>query len=266
MDILKLAKKVGEKAGKVALSYFNKEHIYHHKGHLSNFATEADLASEKIIYDLVRKNFPDHNFLSEEMGLVDKHGEYTWVVDPIDGTVVFSRGLPLWGIAISVFKNNEPIIGVINFPVFKELYYGQKNKGAFLNKAKLSVNKEDNLEKSLVALEYSYPDYRPKQKFPFEVFLRHFPGLVSNFLSTVLDLAAVASGKIEGLVEETPRIWDISAGVLMIEEAGGKVTDWEGKKIKWEIRLDKKYNIIASNGVLHEKLVRNLEEFKSLKV
>ncbi|MBI3384649.1 hypothetical protein HY030_00465 [Candidatus Gottesmanbacteria bacterium] len=179
MDILDFAKQAAEEGGKAALSYFNKEHTYHHKGHLSNFATEGDLASEKVIYDIVRKNFPRDNFLSEEMGLVDNSGEYTWVVDPIDGTVAFSRRLPLWGIAISLFKGDEPILGVINFPVFKEMYWCEKNKGAFLNNKKINVNTVSDLQKSLVALEYSYADNRPKQKFPFDAFLRNFPGMVS---------------------------------------------------------------------------------------
>lgn len=265
IDRFKLAQGIAIKAGDVALGYFKKEHTFHHKGHLSNFATEADLASEKVVYDLVKKNFPGDNFLSEEMGLVENGGEYTWVVDPIDGTVVFSRGMPLWGIAMSVFQKDEPIIGVINFPVFKELYHCQKGKGVFLNKTRLRVNDVNKLEKSLVALEYCYADNRPKQKFPFEAFLRNFPGMVSNFLSTVLDLTAIASGKIEGLVEETPNIWDISAGTLMIEEAGGKVTNWEGQKIKWDVTGVKKYNIIASNGVLHEKLRTELEKYQRIK-
>lgn len=260
MDLINLAKEAAEKAGKTALTYFQKEHIFHHKGELANFATEADLACEKVIYDLVKKNYPDHNFLSEEMGIVDNSSEYTWVVDPIDGTVAFSHGWPLWGVSIALFKEKQPVMGVINLPLLQEMCFCKKGKGVFCNGKKIRVSGEDVLAKSLVATEFSYPNARPKQKFPFENFYRHFPAVIATTICTVLDFTYLACGKVEGLIEETPLIWDIAAGSILLEEAGGKITDWQGKPIVWELTTEKHYDIIASNRILHKEI---LERFNS---
>lgn len=260
MEPLNLAKEATEKAGKAAFKYFNKTHSFHHKGELANFATEADLESEQIIYNLVRKYFPKHNFLSEEMGMVDNSSEYTWVVDPIDGTVNFSHGQPLWGPEIALFKNSQPVLGAIYLPVLNELYYAQKGKGAFLNGKKIQVSKENILARSLIGTELSYPAQRASQKMPFERFFRNFPTPIMCSLSTAYDLAYIASGKMDGFVEENPYAWDIGAGAVLIEEAGGKMTDWNGKPIIWKLTTEKHYNVIASNGILHKEI---LERFNS---
>lgn len=273
-NFLAVAQESCFKAGKEALNYFNKEHTFHHKGELANFATEADLASEKVIFEMVQKNFPKHNFLSEEMGLVDNKNEYTWVVDPIDGTVNFSHGQVLWGVSMALFKKDKPIMGVIYMPVLKELFWAEKGKGAWVRREmgemgeigegeKIGVSGEKVLEKSLMGAELDYPATRPKQKFPMEKFFRYFPTPITNYLSTVYELTSLASGRMDGFIEESPYIWDIGAGVLMVEEAGGKVTDWEGKPIIWDLGGKKHYNIIVSNGILHKEI---LIKFKSLKV
>ncbi len=261
MDTLAFAKIAAQKAGETTLKYFKKEHDYHHKGEASNFATEADLASEKVIFNLLKKHFPKHNFLSEEMGMVDNNSDYTWVADPIDGTVNFSHGQVLWGVELALFFKSEPIIGVVYLPILNELFYTQKGKGAFLNGRKIRVSAEADIEKSLMGIETAYPSGRKLQKFPFELFIRNIPSVLGLSLSTAYDLAALADARIDGFVEEITCIWDIGAGALLVEEAGGKITDWKGKPIKWELGTDKHYSTIASNGILHKEIISRLKSY-----
>lgn len=261
MELINLAKVAVEKAGKAAFKYFNKVHTLHHKGELANFATEADLESEQIIYNLVRKYFPKHNFLSEEMGLVDNSSEYTWVVDPIDGTVNFSHGQPLWGPEIALFKNNQPFLGVIYIPVLKELYYGEKGQGSYKNGKKIHVSQTSNLGKSLIGFEVDYPKGRKSQKFPYEKFIRNMPSVLGMSTSTAFDLVAIARGSMDGFVEEEAYNWDIAGGVVLVEEAEGMVTDWQGKPLVWELNTTKIYNHICSNGVLHKELLERLQSY-----
>jgi myo-inositol-1(or 4)-monophosphatase len=252
--MINIVKKAAIEAGEIALSYFNKTHTYHQKDEASNFSTEADLASEKAIHAVVKKYYPDHNFLSEEMGFIDNHGEYTWVCDPIDGTFAYSRGLPYWGVSIGVFHGLSLVFGVINMPLFNNLYYGQKGMGVFCNNLSLSLSCEEKLEKSLIAMELGYFNSRKKQTLPFSVLFGDCPATYCISNCTVYDLALVASGLADGFIEETPFIWDIAAGVLLIEELGGKVTDWKGQKIEWKFDTKQRYKTIASNGLIHKKI------------
>lgn len=261
MELLSLVKEACEKAGRATLNYFNKTHTLHHKGELANFATEADLESEQIIFNLVKKYFPKHNFLSEEMGLIDNSGEYTWVVDPIDGTVNFSHGQPLWGPEIGLFKNNRPILGAIYLPVFQELYYALKGHGSYKNGSKIHVSETNNLGSSLIGFEVDYPQGRIWQKFPYDKFIKNIPAVLGMSTSTAFDMVAISRGSMDGFVEEKAYNWDIAGGVILVEEAGGKVTDWVGKPLVWELNTTKKYDHICSNGVLHKELLERLRSY-----
>lgn len=259
--ILDLAKKITVDAGAETLKSFKQDHTLKHKGEATNFATEADLASEKLIFTEVKKRFPDHNFISEEMGFVKGGGKYTWVVDPIDGTFNFSHGQPLWGVECAVFEGNEPIIGVMYFPVLKELFYASKDGGAFLNQEKIKVSSSPNIDSSLVAFSTAYPSQRKKQKFPFENFMRKFDAITSISLSTAYDLAAVSCGRVDGFIEEITCAWDIAGGVVLIEEAGGVTTDWKGAPIKWNLsNLNHYYEIIGANRMLQPKIRAKFNE------
>lgn len=256
MDYLTFAKEVSLGGGKIALFYFNKKHSIHVKEESINFATEADLACEKFVFEKIRKEYPDHSFLSEEMGLVKRKSRYTWVLDPIDGTVNFSRGLPLWGVSLALFDDKSPIVGTIYFPVFDELYFAQKGKGAFHGKKKIRVSSSNKLPRSLVIVEFGYPKNRRKLTLPVAGFMKDFPAMFLTPLSTVYDMVSLASGKVEGFIEEHPLIWDIAAGSLIAEEGGAKVTDWQGNKLVYELTTYKYYQILASNGILHDEIMK----------
>lgn len=252
--LLKIAKKAADEAGKIVKKYYLSELILRNKGHYSNFATQADVEAERKILEIITKNFPNHNIIAEESGQVDKGSEYSWAIDPIDGTIPFVDGIPTFGVSIAVLKNNIPIIGVINMVATDELYWAQQGKGAFLNGKKIEVRQEGNLEKSTIGLELGHTERIMKlDKFfrPIVERVRY----VYLFGSAVATLVFVARGMIDAYIQRA-NIWDLAAGVVLIEEAGGKITDFEGNEINW---AENRLSMIASNGLIHEAI---LEAFK----
>src|SRR3989344_6796187 len=120
---LKVAKQAATEAGEIVKKYYQSELELHNKGHVNNFATQADLESEAKVIEILRASFPEHNIIAEESGRIDNGSEYTWAIDPIDGTIPFVDGLPFFGVSIAVLKDNKPFIGVINMVVAGELYW-----------------------------------------------------------------------------------------------------------------------------------------------
>src|SRR3989344_9171304 len=149
---LEVAKEASIEAGKIVKKYSQTEHTFHNKGHFANFATQADLESEAKIIEIITKNFPEHNIIAEEGGGGDNNSQYTWAIDPIDGTIPFVSGFPVYSVSIGLLKNNQPFLGVINQVGTDELYWAEKGKGSFVNGQKISVSKNDKLSDSLVAL------------------------------------------------------------------------------------------------------------------
>lgn len=155
---LKVAKEAALEAGKIVKKYYLSELTLQSKGHYANFATRADLESEQKIIQILTKNFPDHNIIAEESGKVNKGSEYTWAIDPIDGTIPFVDGIPVFGVSIGIFKNNQPIIGVINMVATDELYWAMEGKGAFLNGEKIMVRREKDLKQSTIGLDFGHTE------------------------------------------------------------------------------------------------------------
>lgn len=259
--LLKIAKKAALEAGKIVKKYYLSELtpiqsglILHDKGHYTNFATQADLESEQKIVEILTKNFPNHNIIAEESGQVDKGSEYSWAIDPIDGTIPFVDGIPTFGVSIGVLKNNKPFIGVIYMVATQELYWAQQGKGAFLNGNKIAVRKESHLQNCTVGLDWGHTDRILKlDKFfrPIVEKVRY----VYLFGAAVATLVFVARGWVDAYIQRA-NIWDLAAGAVLIEEAGGKITDFEGNEINW---TENRLSMIASNGLIHEAI---LEVFK----
>lgn len=249
--ILEVAKQAAIEAGKIAKKYFQSELKLHDKGHYTNFATKADLQSEQKIIEILTKNFPDHNIIAEESGMVKKGSNYTWAIDPIDGTIPFVDGLPFFGVSIAVLKDNKPFIGVINMVVDGELYWAMSGKGAFLNGKKIKVRDEKDLEQSTIGLDIGHTERIMKlDKFwkPIVENVRY----VYLFGAAVSTLTYVARGMIDAFIIRA-NIWDIAAGVVLIEEAGGRVTDISGKSVNY---MEDKPRIICSNGKIHDAILK----------
>lgn len=231
--------------------YFNGDFKISHKEGVNNLVTEADHAAEAAILSVIKKNFPDHQVLAEETGEHIRDSNYKWIIDPIDGTVNFAHGIPLCCVAIAIEKDDEIIMGAVYAPVLNELYFAEKGGGAFLNEKKISVSNETSVLQSCLVTGFPYT-YINMVNGPLEVFSRLIRrGIpVRRLGSAAIDLCWVASGRFDGFYEHKLEPWDSAAGYLIVEEAGGKVTDHEGKKFS-----PYQHRIIATNGKIHDELL-----------
>lgn len=197
---------------------------------IHDFVTYVDKSSEKQIIDSLLPLIQNAGFIAEENTLSTKGEEYNWIIDPLDGTTNFIHGVPCFAISIALMYKNELVLGVIYEINQKEMFYGWKNGGAYLNGKKISVSKSDNLDKSLLATGFPYYDYQYMNEYMdlFVYCMKNTRGL-RRLGSAAVDLAYVACGRFEGFYEYGLRAWDVAAGAFLVSEAGGKVSDFSGK-------------------------------------
>jgi myo-inositol-1(or 4)-monophosphatase len=247
-------------AGKTIKYFFDKPFEIANKEGVNNLVTEVDKRSEQIIIDIIKKNFPDHYILSEEVGELVQESPYKWIIDPIDGTVNYANGIPLCCVSIGVEHEGKMILGAVYNPFMNELFFAEKGKGAFLNDKQIFVSAKREVMKSCLVTGFPYT-YVNTPNGPLEVFDR----LVRNGVpvrrlgSAAIDLCWVAAGRFDGFYEHHLQTWDSAAGFLMVEEAGGKVTDF----------ADNYYSpyqpqILATNGKIHDELLQVINNQKSL--
>jgi myo-inositol-1(or 4)-monophosphatase len=219
---------------------------------INNLVTEVDHSCEKIIIDTIKKNFPDHHILTEESGDLVQDSQYKWIVDPIDGTVNFAHRIPICCISIAVEHNKKMVLGAIYNPYLNELFVAEKGSGATLNDKRISVSKKEHVINSCLVTGFPYT-YLDEPNGPLEVFARFIrKGVpVRRLGSAAIDLAWVAAGRFDGFYEHKLQAWDSAAGLLMVQEAGGKVTHFNGEEYS-----PYKPGLIASNGIIHEELVK----------
>ncbi|MCX5782616.1 MAG: inositol monophosphatase family protein [Elusimicrobia bacterium] len=236
--------------GKILLKYYNKPLTVNFKGKFDP-VTIADKLSQKVIIENVKRDFPNHSFLAEEDNNLSCDMENCWVIDPLDGTVNFIHKIPLFCVSIAYKYKNKIISGVIHCPVLKETFIAEKNKGAYLNGKKISVSCVNNLARSLVVTGFPYDRSRLKRVIKnLGNILGETQG-IRRLGSAAMDLAYVACGRFEAFWEEGLNPWDSAAGALIVEEAGGKVTDYNGEKC-----FEKKRHILATNGLVHKKMLK----------
>lgn len=252
---LEVAKKAAIEAGKIIQKYSGKTYkkdIKH--GDLSDFATEADLKAEEAIVGILAQNFPDHNILAEESGKLNKGSKYTWAVDPLDGTITFAHDIPYFTVSIGLLKDNKPFFGIINHVSFGNLYWAQRGKGAFVNGKKISVSNKQTLEDVVCTLETGHRQQRKQKMDLYANKLITKIGYPYQFGSAAVTLALVAQGTLDLYVSEA-YVWDFAAGAVIVREAGGMVTDLEGKEPDWS---KKRLDLVASNGLIHEQILEAL--------
>jgi myo-inositol-1(or 4)-monophosphatase len=231
--------------------YFRMEYTVSHKEGVNNLVTEADHAAEAAILNVIKSNFPDHQVLAEESGAFIQDSGYKWIIDPIDGTVNFAHGIPLCCVAIALEKNGEIILASVYAPLLNEWYVAEKGKGATLNDHKITVSNETRVLNACLVTGFPYT-YVQSPNGPLEVFGRLIQkGVpVRRLGSAAIDLCWVACGRFDGFYEHKLEPWDSAAGYLMVEEAGGKVTDLEGNKFS-----PYQQRIVATNGKIHDELL-----------
>ena len=241
------------------MRFFNGTFTISNKEGINNLVTEADHASDKAIQDVIKKEFPDHGIISEETAEVISESEYKWIIDPIDGTINFANGIPICCVSIGLEHNGKMLMGAVYNPILKEFFFAEKGKGATLNGKKISVsNKDDVLRSCLVTgFPYTYLDQPNGPLQAFERLIRR--GIpVRRLGSAAIDLCWVAAGRFDGFYEHQLNAWDSAAGFIIVEEAGGKVTDLNG-----DTYSPYQPGIIATNGFLHDELVEWVKGNKS---
>lgn len=253
---LEVAKQAALEAGKIIQKYSSQfgEKIIKNQDN-SNFVTKADLESEKKIVKILRSYFPDHKVIAEEGGGVDKDSEYVWMVDPLDGTITFTQNIPYYTVSIGLLKNGKPILGVINHISFKNLYWAQSGKGAYLNGKKIQVSKKLNLETAVCVLGVGH---RQKRQQKLDLYINKLitkVGFPYEFGSAAVTAALVAGGVLD-LYVAGAYPWDFAAGTVIVSEACGRVTDLEGKEPDW---VRKRMDLVFSNGLLHDEILEALK-------
>lgn len=252
LQTLKLAL---ETAGRAVRRRFGKVG-YRLKGE-ANLVTDADLASQKAVIGVIKKAFPEHDFWGEENVRKKTGSPYTWVVDPIDGTTNFAHTFPQCSISIALFYKNQVVAGGVYNAITDEMFLAAKGKGATLNGKKIHVSKVKKLHEALLVTGFPYnrKEIMPELLARFERFLCACHD-VRRLGSAALDLCWVAAGRLDGYWEQNLNPWDVAAGTLILTEAGGKVTDFSGKKYaKME---DFGRTIAASNGAIQKELLSHL--------
>ena len=239
---LNLMIKACEKASKILIRDFGEiEKLQVSKKGPTDFVTNSDLRVEKIIIEELSKGKPDYSIISEENGVKKNRDiKNTWVIDPIDGTVNFLHGIPHFATSIALKHENEIISGLIFDPIKDEMFYAEKNNGAYLNNKRIRVSKKNNIQECLFATSGKVDK---KIEFSYR-----------KSGSAALDLAYIACGRYDGYFQYDLNIWDIAAGIILIKEAGGIIN-------KIDLSVNKKIKIIASSSDINSKLLKKLINF-----
>jgi len=240
--------------------FFNGDFKISNKEGMNNLVTEADHAAEKAIFEVIKSEYPDHFILSEEAGEIKMDSEYKWIIDPIDGTVNFANGIPICCVSIGIEKNGKMLLGAVYNPFINEFYFAQKGYGATLNDKKISVSNKTEVIKSCLVTGFPYT-YLDSPNGPLQVFERFIrKGVpVRRLGSAAIDLCWVAAGRFDGFYEHKLSAWDSAAGFLMVEEAGGKVTDFEGNYYS-----PYQPHLLATNGKIHDEMLAVVNNKKQL--
>jgi histidinol-phosphatase len=246
---LKAALEAVEKSRKIILESFNKNITVNIKEDKSP-VSEADIKAEEIIKETIKNHFPNHGFLGEESGDEKTNTEYKWIIDPIDGTKGYLRGLPMYSTEIGLMKNNELILGVSDQPKLKNVFWGEKNKGAFKNNERIFVSKTERLEEAYL----SFGGLKHFQQFENLYKLSQTVKSCRSYGDSWA-YSMLAEGKIDIVIEAKVKIWDISAIKTIVEEAGGKITDIQGNPINTNTT-----SVIATNGKLHDQVLNYFNE------
>jgi myo-inositol-1(or 4)-monophosphatase len=242
------------------LRFFNGDFKVSNKEGVNNLVTEADHAAEKAIISVIKSQFPDHQILAEEAGEMAQDSAYKWIIDPIDGTVNFAHGIPLNCVSIGIEHNGEIIMGAVYNPHLNEFFFAEKGKGATLNDKPIHVSNETETIKACLVTGFPYT-YINLPNGPLEIFERFIrKGVpVRRLGSAAIDLCWVAAGRFDGFYEHKLEAWDSAAGFLIVEEAGGKVTDLEGNKFSVY-----QHKLLATNGKIHDEMIAVINNKKEL--
>ncbi len=253
-DFVPAATEIAREAGALLLQYFDQHIKIEYKGE-ADLVTVADRKTELLIRERIKSKWPSHDILGEEGGLLDTGSEYRWYVDPLDGTTNFAHGFPVFCVSMGLEFKGQRIAGVIYDPTRDELFSAERGSGAYLNDKKIQVSQTAELKDSLLAT--GFPSHKrhanPNIHFYHQITLRSHG--VRRAGSAALDLCCVACGRFDGFWEFNLNPWDTAAGVLIVEEAGGRVTNLTGGPFPRDSR-----ETLATNGVIHAALMSEIAQ------
>ncbi|MFV0388231.1 MAG: inositol monophosphatase family protein [Pyrinomonadaceae bacterium] len=249
--MLNFAIETTRRAGAILLEKFGKKIEISKKGEI-NLVTEADLASEKFIIEQIRTFHPNHSILAEESGeaILDGNNTWKWIIDPLDGTTNYAHGYPCFCVTIALEHEGEVVVAATYDPTRDEVFSAEKGSGASLNQKSVSVSETDKLKESLLVTGFPY-DLTNRERLS-----KHFSEMLLNSRavrrdgSAAIDLAYVACGRFDGFWEEGLNPWDMAAGILLVTEAGGKVTNYDGSKFSIY-----QPPVCVSNSLIHDEML-----------
>jgi myo-inositol-1(or 4)-monophosphatase len=248
---------IAREAGALLMTHFRRRIAFEYKGDV-DLVTEADRSAEALITERIRARWPRHDLVGEEGARVETGSDYRWYIDPLDGTTNFAHGFPIFCVSLGLEHRGKLVAGVIYDPTRDELFAAERGSGAHLNQRRVHVSKVANMSESLCGT--GFPSHKrhknPNIHFYHQITLRTHG--VRRAGSAALDLASVACGRLDAFWEFNLNPWDTAAGVLLVEEAGGNITDLTGGP--W--RLDSR-ETLATNGLVHANFVRIMEDIMS---
>ena len=250
--MLNFAVRVAQDAGRLLRSRLGARIEVSLKGAI-NLVTDVDLASERLIRDAIATHYPRHQVLAEEEGLHETASEYRWVVDPLDGTTNYAHGFPVFAVSIALERQGETILGVVYDPIREEMFAAERGAGASLNNRSIHVSSTGELSRSMLGTGFPYDISTSRLTN-----LDHWSNFAMNAQAVrrtgaaALDMCYVACGRFDGFWELNLSPWDTAAGAIIVEEAGGKMTDFQGKDTIYS------GNTVTTNGKLHKKVLEIL--------
>ena len=254
-SVLEVATQAAEEAGSLFLEHVHGERQLSYKEGRANIVTDVDVLVEQRIITLLQAEYPGYNILSEESAAVDNDSEYTWVIDPLDGTNNYVHGIPFYSVSIALTSSKEILLGLIYDPWMRELFVAEKGAGARLNGQPVVVSERTSIEGSFIGCDMGY-DAEAGARI-LETVKSSWPQMCGIRImgSAVLGLAYVACGRLDLYVHPYLYPWDIASGILLVREAGGEVTDWEGKP-----SIIMNNQILAGNKKVHQAFIRLLTD------
>jgi myo-inositol-1(or 4)-monophosphatase len=246
---LEAAIEAARAAGEVLRDSFGGEQKVRYKGEV-DIVTDVDEKAERVIGGILRGAFPEYGMLAEEGGRTAGEGGARWIVDPLDGTTNYAHGLPIFSVSIALERSGETVLGVVHDPMNEETYVARRGSGATLNGEPIRASQTDELKQALIVTGFPYD----LAGMPAALDLFGRLAVASRGMrrlgSAALDLCYVAAGRLDAYYERGVHAWDVAAGALILEEAGGRVSDYKGRQLDLEGEA-----IVASNGPLHEALI-----------
>lgn len=248
---LQVASQVAKEAGNLLLEQVHGERQITDKQGRANFVTDVDVLVEKQIISSLQSEYPSHNILTEEASAIDNGSEFTWVIDPLDGTNNYIHGIPFYSVSVALICGEENLIGTVYDPWMKELFWAEKGAGAWLNGQRITVSDQNSLSDTFIGSDLGY-DAEAGRKFLAAV-RNSWPQMFGLRImgSAVLGLAYVACRRLGIYVHSCLYPWDVASGILLVREAGGVATDLDGKPSTIQ-----KSQIVAGNNMLHEQFIK----------